>query len=155
MNDTTEQHYGTPPIPRVEVSLFKKIAYWTSTGFLVFVLSWAIVSYHVIHETQAGFFEAFGYPTYLVYPLAYLKIIAVAVIVSHRYNDLRDMVYAAFFLNMVLALVGHIVFGDFYGHALLGLVCIPISYLLGNQVRGRPQHNFFGCWTSPDRSFVQ
>ncbi len=128
-------------------NILKKTAYWASTGFLLFVLAWAVVSYHVIYQTQAGFFIAFGYPTYLVYPLAYLKLIAILVIVSHRYNDLRDMVYAALFLNMVAALAGHIILGDFYGHALLGLICLPVSYLLGNQVRGRPARSLFGKWT--------
>ncbi len=127
--------------------MFKKIAYWGSTGIILFLLTWAAGSYHLIHDTQAEYFKAFGYPTYLVYPLAWLKIVAVLVIVSHRYNDLRDMVYAAYFLNMVLALVGHVLYGDFFGHALVGLLMMPASYLLGNQVRGRPQRNFFGRWT--------
>ncbi len=131
---------------------FKKITYWGATGIILFLLTWAAGSYHFIHDTQAGFFEAFGYPRYLVYPLAWLKIIAIFVIVSHRYSDLRDMVYAAYFLNMILALVGHIVYGDFYGHALVGLFLLPISYLLGNQVRGRPTRNFFGRWTDDDSS---
>jgi hypothetical protein len=125
----------------------KKITYWLSTGVLLFLLSWAAGSYVLIHDTQAAFFEAFGYPTYLVYPLALLKLIAVIVIVSHKFNDLRDMVYSAYFFNMILALIGHIIYGDFYGHALLGLILLPISYLLGNQVRGRPRRNLFGRWT--------
>jgi len=129
-------------------NLFIKIAYWVSTGVVLFLLSWAAISYHVIHDTQAGYFEALGYPTYLVYPVAWLKIIAVLVIVSHRYNDLRDMVYAAYFFNMILALVGHIVYGDFYAHALVGALLLPVSYLLGNQVRGKPKHVFFGRWTN-------
>lgn len=128
-------------------STIKKVIYWISTGIILFLLTWAAISYHVIHDKQAAFFEAFGYPTYLVYPLAWLKIIAVLVIVSHRYNDLRDMVYAAYFLNMIVALVGHIIYGDFYGHALVGMILMPVSYLLGNQVRGRPAKNFFGKWT--------
>ena len=139
----------TAPASRFGLPQIKKIAYWGSTGYLVFILSWAIVSYHVLHENQAGFFEAFGYPTYLVYPLAYLKLITLLVILTHRYNDLRDMVYAAYFLNMVAALVGHVLYGDFYGHAVLGLIALPVSYLLGNQVRGRPSHDFFGRWTNP------
>ena len=125
----------------------KTFAYWFSTSIILFLLAFAAITYHVINEQQTAFFTAFGYPEYLVYPLAYLKIIAILVIVTHRYNDLRDMVYAAYFLNMVLALVGHIIYGDFYGHALLGLILLPISYLLGNQVRGRPKYNLFGRWT--------
>jgi len=130
----------------------KKVLYWISTGVVLFLLCWAVGSYIMIHEQQAGFFTSFGYPTYLVYPLAALKFIAILVIVSHRYNDLRDMVYAAYFLNMVLALVGHVLYGDFYGHALAGLFLVPVSYLLGNQVRGRPLYNFFGAWTEPDQN---
>jgi len=129
-------------------SNYKKILYWFTTAIVLFLLTVAAVTYHVIHDTQAQFFEAFGYPTYLVYPLAWLKIIAIIVIISHRYNDLRDMVYAAYFINMILALVGHLIYGDFFAHALAGLVALPISYLLGNQVRGRPTRNFFGRWTN-------
>lgn len=125
----------------------KKAVYWISTGIVLFLMIWAAVSYVVIHDTQAGFFEAFGYPTYLVYPLAVLKAIGAIVIITHRYNDLRDMVYAAYFLNMLLALVGHIIYGDFFGHAVIGAICLPISYLLGNKVRGRATRNFFGRWT--------
>ena len=101
--------------------LFTKIFYWISTGIVLFLLTWAAISYHVIHETQAGYFTAFGYPTYLVYPLAYLKLTAILVIVTHRYNDLRDMVYSAYFINMAMALVGHIIYGDFFAHALIGI----------------------------------
>jgi len=127
--------------------MVKKIAYWVSTSFLLFILCWSAFSYHFLHDEAARFFENFGYPTYLVYPLAWLKIIAIFVIVTHRYNDLRDMVYAAYFFNMVLALMGHVFYGDFYGHAILGMICLPISYLLGNQVRNRASRNFFGKWT--------
>ena len=129
-------------------NLFVKIVYWLSTGIVLFLLTFAAISYHVIHDAQAAYFTAFGYPTYLVYPLAYLKIATILIIVSHRYNDLRDMAYAAYFLNMAIALVGHIDYGDFYGHALVGMIAIPISYLFGNKVRGRPQRNLFGRWTN-------
>lgn len=127
--------------------ILTKILYWVSTGIVLFLLTWAAASYHIIHDTQAGYFTAFGYPTYLVYPLAYLKIAAILIIVTHRYNDLRDMAYAAYFINMAMALVGHIIYGDFFGHALVGMLVIPVSYLLGNKVRGRPQRNLFGRWT--------
>lgn len=129
------------------VPLGPKLAYWLATGVTIFLLGWAGISYFVIHDTQAGFFEAFGYPTYLVYPLAILKITAIVVILAHRWNDLRDMVYAAYFINMAMALVGHILYGDFFGHAVVGMIAVPVSYLLGNQVRGMPGGNFFGRWT--------
>ena len=132
--------------------MFKKITYWVSTGVILLLLAWAVFSYHFLHVEAANFFEIFGYPTYLVYPLAWLKLVAIIVIVTHRYNDLRDMVYAAYFINMAMALTSHILYGDFYGHALVGLICLPISYLLGNQVRLRPSKNFFGKWTDQKMS---
>lgn len=125
----------------------KKIVYWLATGIILFLLGFAAISYHLMYDVQSQYFTKLGYPTYLVYPLAWLKLIAIAVIISHRYNDLRDMVYAAYFFNMVMALTGHIVYGDAYIHALVGLIALPVSYLLGNQVRGRPQRDLFGRWT--------
>jgi len=127
-----------------------KIIYWTATGIILFLLSWSFVFYHLLYDRAAGFFEAFGYPTYLVYPLAYLKLVAILVIVTHRYNDLRDMVYAAYFVNMIIALVGHIVYGDFFGHAIIGAIALVVSYLLGNNVRGLPSKDFFGRFTHSD-----
>ena len=97
---------------------------------------------------MAAFFIKFGYPTYLIYPLAWLKVLTAAIIITHRYNDLRDMAYAAYFLNMVMALVAHLLYGDFFLHALVGVLLLPISYLLGNKVRGRPPKDFFGRWTA-------
>ena len=123
--------------------------YGLTTAYVLFLLGFAVWAYHAKHEMISGFFLALGYPSYLVYPLAYLKLTAILIIVTHRYNDLRDMAYAAYFINMVMALVGHIEHGDAYGHAALGAVCLVVSYLLGNKVRGRPARNLFGRFTDP------
>lgn len=124
------------------------ISYWIATGIVLFLLGWSFISYHWLYETATRYFAAFGYPTYLVYPLAYLKLLAAVIIVTHRFNDLRDMVYAAYFINIMLALVSHLVYGDFYLHALVGAIAVVVSYLLGNRVRGRPSADFFGKFTN-------
>lgn len=111
------------------------------------MLGFSVWVYHVKHEMITAYFSSLGYPTYLVYPLAYLKLLVIVIIVTHRYNDLRDMAYAAYFINMMMALVGHAVYGDSFLHAAVGGTCLAISYLLGNQVRGRPRHNLFGKFT--------
>jgi len=123
--------------------------YWLATIIVLALLGFAAFMYLTNHAAAAGFFAALGHPTYLVYPLAGLKIIAFSVIVTHRYNDMRDMVYAAYFFNMIMALVGHQQAGDSYTHAAVGAVALVISYLLGNRVRGRPTRNFFGRFTDP------
>lgn len=131
------------------LKIAKAVLYWLSTIVIVVLMGFSAYAYHANYETMSGFFVKFGYPTYIVYPLAYAKILAILIIVTHRYNDLRDMAYAAYFLNMCLALTAHRLAGDTAEHAIVGIICIPISYLLGNQVRGRPVRNFFGRWTDP------
>lgn len=124
-----------------------KVVYWLSTAVVLFLLGFAVVMYHANNAAISDYFLALGYPSYLVYPLAYAKVLAILIIVTHRYNDLRDMVYAAYLINIVLAFVAHIEYGDSFVHAAIGLVAVIISYLLGNRVRGRPSHNFFGRFT--------
>ena len=120
---------------------FPKIVFWLATAYILLLLGFSVYAYHAKHAMIAG------YPTYLVYPLAYLKLLVIVIIVSHRYNDLRDMAYAAYFINMMMALFGHAAHGDSYTHAAIGGACVIISYLLGNKVRGRPQRNFFAKFT--------
>ncbi len=130
------------------VKRLQQAVFWLATAYVLFLLGFSVWAYHVKHEMIAGYFSALGYPTYLVYPLAYLKLLTILIIVSHRYNDLRDMAYAAYFINMIMALVGHLSYGDSYLHAMLGGVCVVTSYLLGNKVRGKPKRNFFGKFTN-------
>lgn len=125
------------------------ILYWLATAIVLALLGFAAFMYLTNYEAAAGFFERLGHPTYLVYPLAALKIITFLVILTHRYNDLRDMAYAAYFFNMIMALVAHQQAGDGYMHAAIGAAALIVSYLLGNHVRGRPGRIFFGWFTDP------
>ena len=129
------------------MTLVKSVLYWLSTVILLLLMGWSAFAYHANHAVMSGFFVKYGYPTYIVYPLAYAKVLAMLIIITHRYNDLRDMAYAAYFVNMCLALTAHRLEGETAVHAIVGMVCIPVSYLLGNQVRGRPVRNLFGRWT--------
>ncbi len=123
-----------------------KAIYWIATGYMLFLMMVSVVNYHLVHERMAGAFLSFGYPTYLVYPLAYLKLIGVIVIITNRYNNLKDWVYATYYINMILAFVAHFVAQNFFWHAALGLICVPISYIYSNKVRGRPSRDLFDFW---------
>ena len=131
----------------MNLKYLKFAVFWLATAYVLYLLGFAVWAYHAKHEAIAGFFTTLGYPSYLVYPLAYLKLLVILIIVTHRYNDLRDMAYAGYFINMMMALAGHAIYGGSYVHAAIGGVCLVISYLLGNQVRGRPERNFFGRFT--------
>ena len=124
----------------------EKVLYWSATGYMLLLMMMSVVSYHINHDGMAMMFVAFGYPAYLVYPLAYLKLIGVIVVITNRYNNLKEWVYATYYINMILAFVVHVVAENFYWHAVLGLICVPISYIYSNKVRGRPSRNLFDLW---------
>ncbi len=124
----------------------EKVLYWSATGYMLLLMMMSVVSYHINHDGMAMMFVAFGYPAYLVYPLAYLKLIGIIVVITNRYNNLKEWVYATYYINMILAFVVHVVAENFYWHAVLGLICVPISYIYSNKVRGRPSRNLFDLW---------
>lgn len=121
---------------------FEKMLYWASTGLILLLMLAAVINYHLSYENMQENFTRYGYPTYIIYPLAYLKLIAVIIIVSNRYNNLKEMVYGAYFINMVLATAAHLSVGDTPYHAFVGLIMIPLSYYYSNKVRGRPEKTF-------------
>ena len=125
------------------MKLTETIAYWVATLLMFAIMLMAIISYHVDHDRMAGYFEHFGYPTYIVYPLAYAKALALIAIATNYYRNLKDIAYGAYFLNMVAATVGHVMAGDQPIHAYVGLVAVPVSYILSNRVRGEPKRDAF------------
>ncbi len=124
-------------------TLIEKILYWIATLLMFALMLLAIVNYHLYHEGMSAFFVKFGYPTYIVYPLAYLKLGALIVIASNRYRNLKDIAYGAYFINMIAATYAHLSAGDNPVHAYVGLAVIPISYTLSNKVRGEPKRDAF------------
>ena len=120
-----------------------KILYWIATLLMFALMLLAIVNYHLQYEGMSAFFAKFGYPTYIVYPLAYLKLGALLAIVSNRYRNLKDIAYGAYFINMIAATYAHVSAGDNPVHAYVGLAVIPISYILSNKVRGEPKRDAF------------
>ena len=116
-----------------------KVIYWISTGYVLLLMMWSFVMYHIRHEFASAFFEMLGYPAYVVYPLAWLKLMAAIVILTNRYSDVKEWVYAAYFFNVLLATSGYINAGQFFPvHAYLALILVPVSYLYSNKVRGKP-----------------
>lgn len=127
----------------MSATIFEKIIYWIATLLVLALLLFAAQLYFLNHAAAAGFFELYGYPTYLVYPLATLKLAAVVVILANRWRNLKDIAYGAYFINMIMATVAHLQAGDNPVHAYVGLVAVPLSYILSNRVRGEPTRNAF------------
>lgn len=119
------------------------VIYWAATLIMFAIMLLAIIGYQANYAQFSKFFVAFGYPTYIIYPLAYLKLTALIVIASNYYRNLKDIAYGAYFLNMSFATAAHLRAGDTPVHAYVGFAAIIISYVLSNRVRGVPAHDAF------------
>lgn len=114
----------------------KQIIYWLSTAVLCAIFLYSALMYFTKTEIIKGFFENFNYPTYIVIPLAILKILGVAMILWRKSKWLTEWAYAGFFFDLVLAFMAHQYAGhDILGFSLYGLIAIFPSYFLGKYLR--------------------
>ena len=132
-----------------------RVIYWFSTSIVLFAMAWAVVTYYLpVIPNTPDFFAVFGYPSYFKYPVSFLKLIAIIVIVSNYYNNLKEMVYVAYLINLGLAIYGHLNGGPGVEpsqpyHAYIITPALALSYLFSNRVRGKPQRDFLGFFTDP------
>ena len=126
----------------MNIKFFQKIAYWLATAIMFYFMLFAIIKYHTSYEVMAGFFKSFGYPTYIVYPLAYLKLSALIAIATNYFNNLKEIAYGGYFINTCMALAAHLNAGHEPWHVYVLLPCIIVSYVLSNRVRGKPGKDF-------------
>jgi hypothetical protein len=120
-----------------------KLIYWIATGLMLFLMLWAVVTYPIFWDSIGESFEEMGFPSYIPKPLWALKLIGVIVIITNKYDNLKNWVYATYFFNMLFSIGAHLTTDGFIWHALVGLIVIPVSYIYSNRVRGRPQKNLF------------
>lgn len=105
------------------------LVYYVSTSFLTLITSYAIVSYLTNYDYFHEAFVAFGYPAYLIYPLAALKFLGLLAIWIRKFQLLTSLAYAGFFYNIVLGFFAHVSVNDNkQWSALLALIFLVISY---------------------------
>ena len=114
----------------------QKILYWITTGLLSLMLLGSAGMYFFKNADVVMEFEKLGFPTWVIYPLAICKILAVAVILSNKGGWLKQWAYAGLFFNFTLAFFAHVMVGDGdqFG-ALIALILLLGSYFLGKTVR--------------------
>ena len=114
----------------------QKIIYWIATALLSLLVLFSAGMYFFNHAEIANVFTSLGFPTYIIYPLATLKILGLIVILGNIGGNLKEWAYAGFFFNFVLAFFAHLMVGDGeqFG-ALMALVFLLASYFLGKKVR--------------------
>jgi len=109
--------------------------YWIATGFVALVYLGGAIFYIMANDMVTGMYEL-DYPTYLIWPLAAVKIMAAIVILWRPSAFLTDFAYAAMFGHLLLAVSAHVSAGDpGWPPALLALVALVVSFLTQNRVR--------------------
>lgn len=114
----------------------QKIIYWIATALLSLLVLFSAGMYFFNHAEIVNVFTSLGFPTYIIYPLATLKILGLMVILGNIGGNLKEWAYAGFFFNFVLAFFAHLMVGDGeqFG-ALMALVLLLASYFVGKKVR--------------------
>lgn len=116
--------------------MVKKVLYWVSTGLLTAIMLFSVYNYFFNYKVISGFFEHFQYPTYLVYPLAVAKILGLLAIWGNFSELLKNLAYAGFFYNTILAFLAHFITdGGGYLFSMLAFISVIVSYFTGKEVR--------------------
>lgn len=113
----------------------KRILYWVATIAICGIMLYSAGMYLSKTEMIKGFFEFFNYPTYIVYPLATLKILGVIMILWRKSPWLTEWAYAGFFFDVILATTAHYYAGHAIGLSVLAIPLVLASYFLGKTVR--------------------
>ena len=90
----------------------KNIIYWISTTLMCAIFLFSASMYLIKPDMVKGFFDMLGHPSYLVYPLAFAKILGVIAVLSNKSKMLKEWAYAGFFFDAVLAAAAHISIKD-------------------------------------------
>ena len=106
-----------------------KIIYWIATGLFTVLMLFSVSNYFFNNATIREAFTGFGYPTYIISPLAIAKLLGLVAILSRKSELLKEWAYAGFFYNVVLAFFAHVMINDNqqWG-ALAAMVLLLTSY---------------------------
>lgn len=112
-----------------------KMVYWIATGLLSALMIMSIAMYLFDNNTASESFRALGYPTYLVYTLAFAKALGLGAILTKKSQLLKEWAYAGFFFNFSLALVAHLQIGDGeFVPSLVALILLALSYVFDKKL---------------------
>lgn len=114
-----------------------KIIYYLVTALASLPILGGSIMYFVKTADVQAIFTSLGYPSYLVIPLAILKILGLVAVWSRLSARLKEWAYVGFFINTALASVAHYHAGDGSFVAIIALVLWSISYALDKRVFGK------------------
>ena len=112
----------------------RKTIHQITTYSLFSLLILTGILYFVYYTDLVMYFSRYGYPIYLIYPLAFAKIIGSLVVLFSKNEWLKEFAYAGFFFNFVLAFFAHLMVHEFDPFPTMSMVMLLTSYFTRNNL---------------------
>lgn len=114
-----------------------KIIFYVSTGLLTLMMLMSAGMYFFKHADISKMFEAFGYPSYIIYPYGIAKILGLVALWFFRGKFINEWAYAGFFFAFILAFFAHVMIGDGeQAGAIIAMTLLIISYIFSKKTNG-------------------
>ncbi|WP_417237570.1 DoxX family protein [Bizionia sp.] len=113
-----------------------KIIYYVATGLLSILLLYSAGMYFFRYDDVATMFTNFGYPTYLIYPYAVIKLLGLIALWTPSLTTIKEWAYAGYFYAFILAFFAHYMIGD--GEqvaAVLAIILLVVSYIFNKRLQ--------------------
>ena len=102
---------------------------------MCFIFTFSAGMYFFNYERIKGAFANLGFPTWLIYPLAIAKILGVIAILTKKSTFLKELAYAGFLYDAILALVAHLMINDGeFAPALFAIIAIAVSWFYDHKI---------------------
>ncbi|WP_027126878.1 DoxX family protein [Gelidibacter mesophilus] len=112
-----------------------RIVYYVSTGLLTLLVLFSSGMYIFNYDDVSVTFTSFGYPTYLIYPYAIIKLLGLVALWVPNLKLVKEWAYAGFFFAFILAFFAHFMIGD--GEqisAVIAMVLLIVSYIFSKKL---------------------
>ena len=84
-----------------------KIIYWVTTDLMCLIFAFSAGMYILRYDMIAEYFPTLGFPSWVVVPLAVVKILGIIAVLTNKLKVLTEWAYAGFFFDAVLAFGAH------------------------------------------------
>ncbi|MFA8436900.1 MAG: DoxX family protein [Marinifilaceae bacterium] len=102
-----------------------KLIFWISTGLMCAIFLFSAALYVFGHEFAVNAYNVIGFPTWILYPSAFIKVLGVIAVLTRKSKLLLEWAYSGFFFDVVFATIAHLMAGD--GSEPLSIFAIVVS----------------------------
>ena len=112
-----------------------RIIYYIVTGLFTAQMLFAIFTYLFNTEMVAEMFTSLGVPQEVIYPLSLAKFLGLVAIWTNKSRMLKELAYACFALDFVMAATAHAMAGDGGAPWLIApLALVSLSFIFHRRV---------------------